>query len=158
MDKISSSFVMEIVIVLDRIRSMYNVGSFFRTCDGAGVKNIIITGYTATPPRKEISKTALHADEVVPWEYVKDPVDAVQALKRQGYDIIAIEKNASSEDIRTFNPSPDAKLCLIFGNEVEGVTEELLQEADRTIHLPMLGVKESLNVAVSAGAVLYRLL
>lgn len=139
---------------------MYNVGSFFRTCDGAGVKKLVLTGYTATPPRKEISKTALHAEEHVPWEHCNLLEDAVVALQAEGYAIIAVEKNATSLDIRDWLPTlaADVKIACIFGNEVDGVSAEVLKHCDAVVHLPMLGHKESLNVAVSGGAFLYTLL
>ena len=135
---------------------MYNVGSTFRTCDGAGVAKLILTGYTATPPRKEISKTALHADEVVPWEHFDDPLVAIHDLKSQGFRIVAIEKNVESIPLKEFSYTQDDKICFIFGNEVEGVSSKVLAEADVVCHLPMLGLKESLNVAVCVGAVLYQ--
>lgn len=145
-------------VLLDNIRSMYNVGSFFRTCDGAGVQKLILTGYTATPPRKEISKTALHADEHVAWEHYPTVEEAVNALQQEGFTIIAIEKNEESKDFRRVDLSQYEKKCFIFGNEVEGVKKEILQISNEIIHLPMLGMKESLNVAVSGGAILYHFL
>lgn len=146
---------MVITVLLDKIRSMYNVGSAFRTCDGAGVSKLILTGYTATPPRKEISKTALHADEVVAWEHFEDPLDAIAQLKADGFRIVAIEKNAHSIPLKSLEYTEESKVCFVFGNEVEGVSEGVLAEADMICHLPMLGIKESLNVAVCVGAVLY---
>lgn len=145
-------------MLLEKIRSMYNVGSFFRTCDGAGVSKLILTGYTACPPRKEISKTALQADELVPWEHVENAFEAVVALKKQGYFIVAVEKNTQSQDFRHVNLQEKEQVCFIFGNEVEGVSSEILEISDEIIHLPMLGGKESLNVAVSGGAILYHYL
>lgn len=145
-------------VLLDNIRSMYNVGSFFRTCDGAGVQKLILTGYTATPPRKEISKTALHADEHVAWEHYTSVEEAIQVLREEGFAIIAIEKNEQSQDFRTVDLSKYEKKCFIFGNEVEGVKQEILAISNEIVHLPMLGIKESLNVAVSGGAILYHFL
>lgn len=136
---------------------MYNVGSFFRTCDGAGVSKLILTGYTATPPRKEISKTALHADEHLPWEYYEDALEAVTLLKKEGFLIVSVEKNANSRDFREIHLEGE-KVCFIFGNEVDGVSEDILALSDHIVHLPMLGMKESLNVAVSGGAILYHYL
>ncbi len=143
------------VLLLDRIRSMHNVGSIFRTCDGAGVSKLVITGYTATPPRKEISKTALDADQVVPWEYISDPLEAISRLRDEGYTIVAVEKNASSKDMREVSFLEKENVCFILGNEVDGVSDMILDVVDHTIHLPMLGLKESLNVSVCAGALLY---
>lgn len=149
---------MEIVVVLEKIRSMYNVGSFFRTCDGVGASRLILTGYTAIPPRKEISKTALHAEEHVPWEHYETGGDAVRSLKEAGYFVIAVEKSAESVDLRDFVAAPlPQKVACIFGNEVDGVSEDVLALADAVVHLPMLGHKESLNVAVAGGAFLYGL-
>ena len=150
---------MEIVVVLDQLRSMYNVGSFFRTCDGAGVRELILTGYTATPPRKEISKTALSAEEHVPWRHVETAALAATQLQEAGYVIVAVEKNAESVDIREIGAriAPEAKIACVFGNEKEGVSPEVLALADVVVHLPMWGHKESLNVAVSGGAFLYAL-
>lgn len=150
---------MEIVVVLDQLRSMYNVGSFFRTSDGVGAKKLVLTGYTATPPRKEISKTALQAEEHVVWEHYDDVMDAVTALRKEGYLIVAAEKTDDSLDIRDFLPQlpEDARVACVFGNEKEGVHEAVLAVADYVVHLPMLGHKGSLNVAVSGGAFLYAL-
>lgn len=145
-------------VLLDKIRSMYNVGSFFRTSDGAGISKLILTGYTATPPRKEISKTALHADEHIPWEHFENVMDAVLALKQEGFTIVSIEKNDNSTDFREIELGHLEKVCFVFGNEVEGVAKEVLDQSDYIIHLPMLGIKESLNVAVSGGAILYHYL
>ncbi|PIV90460.1 TrmH family RNA methyltransferase [Candidatus Gracilibacteria bacterium CG17_big_fil_post_rev_8_21_14_2_50_48_13] len=150
---------MEIVVVLDQLRSMYNVGSFFRTCDGAGVRELILTGYTATPPRKEISKTALSAEEHVPWRHFETIVEAMHHLRAEGYLLVAVEKNDASMDLRTFLPTltKESRVACIFGNEKEGVHAEALALADAVVHLPMLGHKDSLNVAVSGGAFLYAL-
>ena len=151
---------MEIVVVLDQIRSMYNVGSFFRTCDGAGVQKLVLTGYTATPPRKEISKTALQAEEHVPWVHYPTVLEAVHALRAEGYQIVAVEKTEESVDIRAFTRhslTPHSRLACIFGTETDGVHADALALADCVVHLPMLGHKGSLNVAVSGGAFLYAL-
>ncbi|MFN7160124.1 MAG: TrmH family RNA methyltransferase [Candidatus Gracilibacteria bacterium] len=145
-------------VLLDKIRSMYNVGSFFRTCDGAGISKLILTGYTATPPRKEISKTALHADEHIPWQHYENAMDAVLELKKEGFIIVSVEKNNISKDFRETDLHTYEKICFIFGNEVEGVASGILEISDHIIHLPMLGIKESLNVAVSGGAILYHYL
>lgn len=146
-------------MVLDQLRSMYNVGSFFRTCDGAGVGELILTGYTATPPRKEISKTALSAEEHVSWRHVETAALAARELREAGFLIVAVEKTKDSMDIREFLPSlpKEAKVACVFGHEKEGVSPEVLALADAVVHLPMWGHKESLNVAVSGGAFLYAL-
>lgn len=146
---------MKTFVLLDRIRSMYNVGSFFRTCDGVGVVKLYLTGYTAYPPRPQISKTALGAEEVVPWEYCEDVMKIIEKLKNEGVIIVSVEKNEKSKDFSTVNFKEDDTVCFIFGNEVEGVSEEIQEISDFIIHLPMRGEKASLNVAVSGGAVLY---
>lgn len=146
---------MRVRVMLDRIRSMYNVGSFFRTCDGAGVAALYLTGYTAHPPRKEISKTALGAEETVPWEHGSDPLPLITRLKSEGVQIIAVEKTDTSVDFREVQLAPDQDVCFVFGNEKDGVSQEILEHADLVMHLPMLGHKGSLNVAVAGGAVLY---
>ena len=143
----------EIYVLVHHIRSLYNVGSLFRTCDGVGIKKLYLTGITGQPPRKEITKTALGADESVPWEYHWEPSFFLKQLKEQQIPIIAVERHDTSQPFFEVQyPSP---LCLIFGNEVTGVEPELLSFADQVVHVPMYGIKESLNVAVCAGVVLY---
>lgn len=146
---------MKTIVLLDRIRSMYNVGSFFRTCDGAGVAKLYLTGYTAFPPRSQITKTALGAEETVPWEYDEDVMKVIEKLKNDGVIIVSVEKNERSVDFSTVHFKEDDTVCFIFGNEVEGVSEEIQEVSDFIIHLPMRGEKASLNVAVSGGAILY---
>lgn len=145
-----------VVVALDRVRSAYNVGSFFRTCDGAGVDKLYLCGYTAFPPHKGISKTALGAAERVPWEHCLSAVEAIQDLRKRGYQIAAVE--TAEPSVELFEWRPRFPVCLIFGNEVDGVSPEILEEADVRVRIPMLGVKDSLNVAVSGGAVLYEVL
>ncbi len=144
---------MPVALMLDRIRSIHNVGAFFRTGDGAGIEKIFITGWTAFPPRPEITKVALGAEEAVPWERYKDPVEAVQAAKEQGYQLIAVEQTDCSTDLFTTElPFP---CCLVFGNEVDGVQDAIVEWCDLAVEVPMHGTKESLNVSVCAGAVLF---
>ncbi len=142
-------------VLLHNIRSMHNVGSVFRTSDGAGVSKIYLTGYTPCPPRKEIYKTALGAEEVIPWEYHPDPLPLLKRLKKEGIEVVALEKNQNSKNIQDFHSNHS--VCMILGNEIEGVNEELLQLSDVVLHIPMHGKKESLNVSVAFGVGIYSL-
>ena len=144
-----------ICLLAHNVRSLWNVGSFFRTGDAFSVEKIYLTGYTGTPPRKEITKTALGAEEFVPWERADDPVTVVDQLKRGGWSIVALELTHRAVDLQTF--TPPEKLCLIVGHELSGVPQEILERADSVIRIPMLGKKESLNVAVAAGIALHHL-
>jgi tRNA G18 (ribose-2'-O)-methylase SpoU len=141
--------------LLENIRSLHNVGSIFRSSDGAGVGKIYLTGYTGIPPRNEISKTALGAELEVPWEQVVDPLEAIRKLKKDGVRIIALETGKESRDIFKFQPQ--WPMCLLVGNEVEGISQELLSEADEIVHIPMMGVKESLNVSCAYSVAVYEL-
>lgn len=134
---------------------MHNVGSIFRTSDGAGIDHLYLCGYTPYPPRKEISKTALNADESVNWSYHLDAVELIQKLKKDGVEIVALELTEDSIDYREFKPTKDT--CLILGHETDGVENELLSLADKVIKLPMRGKKESLNVSVAYGIAAYEL-
>lgn len=152
----------EIVIVLDRIRSAHNVGSIFRTCDGAGVSTIYLVDYTPLPidrfgrVQPEITKTSLGASEAVAWKRVAagEERSLIGQLKTDGYQLVAVEQTGTSVDFRQF--TPHQKVAFVFGNEVEGVSQEFLTSADATIELPMAGSKESLNVSVTVGATLFR--
>jgi tRNA G18 (ribose-2'-O)-methylase SpoU len=139
--------------IAENIRSLYNVGSLFRTCDGAGVDRLYLCGYTGYPPRKEISKTALGSEKSVPWERHVDTLALARSLKEKGVALVCLEHTERSRPFREVEcPFP---LALVLGNEVEGVTPALRQEADIHVHIPMYGTKESLNVTVAAGIVLY---
>jgi len=144
-----------VFVLAHNIRSLHNVGSIFRTSDGAGVKKIYLTGYSGVPPRKEITKTALGADESVAWEFHKDPIGVVEGLKKKGIQIVALEKNKKSTDFQEFKA--DYPVCMIIGNEIDGVEENLLQLSDAVVHIPMHGKKESLNVSVAFGIGIYAL-
>ncbi len=144
-----------ISLLAHNVRSLWNVGSFFRTCDAFAVEKIYLTGYTGQPPRKEITKTALGAEETVPWEHAADPVPIVQKLKDEGWSILPLELTESAVDLTSFDP-PD-KLCLVVGHELSGVPQEILTLADSVLKIPMMGKKESLNVAVAAGIALHYL-
>lgn len=143
-----------IILVLDNIRSSYNVGSLFRTCDAANIKKIILSGYTPHPPKDEIHKTALGAVETVKWEYVKELKEKIISLKMEGYKIAAVEitNNSISYDKLTKEHFP---LVLIMGNEISGIDDEIIELCDFSIEIPMYGVKHSLNVSIAAGIVIY---
>ncbi len=140
-------------IILENIRSLNNVGAIIRTADGAGFDRVICVGYTPTPPRKEISKTALGAENFVPWEYYETIQDAIQTYKDMGCKVVVMEKNEMSTDFFSLDSFDD--IVLIMGNELEWVSREAQKMADHICHLPMLGKKESLNVAVAAGIGMY---
>lgn len=143
-------------VLLDNVRSMYNVGSFFRTADGVAVECLYLSGITGRPPKKEITKTALGADETVTWTSVSDPAATLRHLHGLGYEIAAIETSTHAVDL--FDWEPRFPVCLVFGHEVDGVQPGLLAACDTHVRLPMLGRKHSLNVATAGGVVLYELL
>jgi tRNA G18 (ribose-2'-O)-methylase SpoU len=143
-------------VLLDNVRSMYNTGAFFRTADGAGLERLYLSGITARPPKNAITKTALGAEETVPWVDCRNPLGAIQDLRTQGYEIAAIETAVTAVDL--FDWQPRWPVLLLFGHEVDGVQPELLAQCDTYVRIPMLGQKHSLNVASSAAIVLYELL
>jgi 23S rRNA (guanosine2251-2'-O)-methyltransferase len=143
-------------ILLDNVRSMYNVGAFFRTADGAGVERLLLSGITGRPPRNAIRKTALGADERVSWQGIDHAVSAVQDLRSDGYEIAAIETSNRALDI--FDWQPRFPVCVLFGHEVEGLSAGLLDLCDTHVRIPMLGLKHSLNVASAGAVVIYELL
>ncbi|PIP64987.1 RNA methyltransferase [Candidatus Peregrinibacteria bacterium CG10_big_fil_rev_8_21_14_0_10_49_16] len=134
------------------IRSLWNVGSIFRSCDAFAVEKFYLTGYTGHPPRKEITKTALGAEEFVPWEQYKDPLPVIQKLKEEGWHVVALELHPSAIPLSTFQ-APD-NILLIIGHELDGIPESILTLCDSIIEIPMMGQKESLNVAVATGIAL----
>lgn len=144
-----------LVLVLDEVRSMHNVGSIFRTSDGFAVEAIYLCGITGRPPHREIEKTALGATQSVDWNYFTKTLDAVAALRNQGYQIIAVEQASESISLHEFKPDRNQKYALIFGNEVNGVSDEVMAEVDTCIEIPQFGTKHSFNVVVSAGIVLW---
>jgi 23S rRNA (guanosine2251-2'-O)-methyltransferase len=148
---------MPLVVVLDHVRSSNNVGSIFRTSDAMLVRKICLCGITAIPPDKEIHKTALGAENTIDWEYFKTTEEALEGLKIAGYTIIAIEQVEGSIPLRDYFPLPGEKLALIFGNEVKGVQQQVVNLCDKTIEIPQFGTKHSFNIAVSAGIVLWEL-
>ena len=144
-----------VVVVLDNVRSMHNIGSIFRTSDGFAVDEIMLCGITAQPPHREIEKTALGATQSVNWSYYAEVTDAVNKLKADGYRIIAIEQAENSQMLNNFTPASHEKYALVFGNEVNGVSEEVMAIADDCIEIPQFGTKHSFNIVVSAGIVLW---
>ncbi|MGE5356225.1 MAG: RNA methyltransferase [Deltaproteobacteria bacterium] len=143
------------VIILDNIRSAMNVGSFFRTADGLGIEKIYICGISACPPHKEISKTAIGADKSVVWEYKNDIINCVKELKNSGYLVVGIEQTDSSIFLNDFSPGKDKKYAFVFGNEVDGISDDILPIIDSAIEIPQFGTKHSFNVAVAGGIVLW---
>jgi 23S rRNA (guanosine2251-2'-O)-methyltransferase len=144
-----------ITVVMDNVRSMHNVGSIFRTADGFAVAHICLCGITGQPPHREIEKTALGATQSVNWTYHADTIEAVKELREAGYQIVAIEQAENSTMLNTFTPNPDTKYALIFGNEVNGVGDDVMAVADTCIEIPQFGTKHSFNIVVSAGIVLW---
>ncbi|AMR32171.1 RNA methyltransferase [Mucilaginibacter sp. PAMC 26640] len=144
-----------VVVVLDNVRSMHNIGSIFRTSDGFAADAVYLCGITAQPPHREIEKTALGATQSVNWEYFASTLDAIAKLRDNGYKIIAIEQAENSTMLNEFTPSPDEKYALIFGNEVNGVSDEAMELIDTCIEIPQFGTKHSFNIVVSAGIVLW---
>jgi 23S rRNA (guanosine2251-2'-O)-methyltransferase len=137
------------------VRSLWNVGSFFRTCDAFTVEKIYLCGYTGVPPRKEITKTAIGAEEFVPWEQYVDPLQIATQLKADGWQLVSLEITPEAVELMDFEPSD--KVLLMVGHELTGVPDSLLSLSDATVKIPMLGTKESLNVAVAAGVALFHL-
>lgn len=144
-----------LVLVLDNVRSMMNIGSVFRTADAFLIESILLCGITATPPHREIQKTALGATESVNWLYFGKTVEAVQYLHERGYRVLALEQADASMDLKSFVPQKNQAYALVFGNEVKGVDEEVLKICDGCIEIPQFGTKHSLNVAVTAGIVIW---
>ena len=145
-----------VAVLLDNVRSMYNVGAFFRAADGVDLEKLCLCGITAHPPKKAISKTALGAEETVRWEHDWDAVHMAEGLRRNGFELAAIETSPHAVDL--FEWEPRFPVCVLFGNEVDGLRPELLEMAGAHVRIPMLGQKNSLNVATAGGIVLYELL
>jgi len=146
-----------ITVVLDNIRSCNNIGSVFRTSDALLIEKVILCGITATPPNTEIHKTALDAEKSVPWEYFEETEVAVSKLKENGYRVFAVEQVVDSVMLPDFNPDKGGKLALVFGNEVKGVQQSVVNICDGAIEIPQYGIKHSFNISVSAGIVLWDL-
>lgn len=144
-----------LIIVLDNIRSMMNVGSVFRTADAFRIEKILLCGITACPPNKEIHKTALGATESVDWQYFEETVDAVKALRDDNYQVFALEQTTKSQSLKEFQPKKDKKYALVFGNEVKGVQETVLHHCHGSIEIPQFGTKHSFNISVTAGITIW---
>ena len=144
-----------IIIILDNIRSAHNVGSIFRTCDAFLINEIILCGITATPPNNEIRKTALGSTESVDWRYFDNIEEAVLSLKKEGFQIISIEQADKSLKLEKFRPKKNEKYAFIFGNEIKGIDQKIIDISDNIIEIPQFGTKHSLNVSVSAGIVIW---
>jgi tRNA G18 (ribose-2'-O)-methylase SpoU len=147
---------MDVSVVLDNVRSLYNVGSFFRTADATGVERLYLSGLTAAPPHRGLAKTALGAEETVPWERCEDPVGLIANLHARGVEVAAIETSPLAIDL--FDWQPRFPVCVVFGHEVDGVRPALLERCETHVRIPMLGRKRSLNVATAGGVVLYELM
>ena len=145
-----------IYALLDNVRSLYNVGSIFRTSDGVRLKKLFLTGITGYPPRREIDKTALGAVDTVPWEYESDPLPVIKKLKQQGVKIVVLEHTSLSKPFHAVNYEFPA--CLIVGNDVFGVRDDILDQADLSVEIPMFGSKQSLNVTIAYGIAIYEIL
>lgn len=145
------------VVILDNIRSQQNVGSIFRTADAYRVGKLVLCGITAQPPHREIHRTALGATESVEWEYIEDPCNAISRLKTQGYRVMGIEQTKESIPLTRFQVPPGQALAVVFGNEVNGISDEVLPLLDGALELPQYGTKHSLNVSVCAGIVIWAL-
>ncbi|MCD8421367.1 RNA methyltransferase [Tenacibaculum finnmarkense genomovar ulcerans] len=146
-----------IIVILDNIRSLNNVGSVFRTSDAFLIEKIYLCGITATPPNKEIHKTALGATESVAWEHVENTIDLVEKLKKDNIKILAIEQAENSTMLNDFAPEPNQKYAVVMGNEVKGVQQEVVSASDFCIEIPQLGTKHSLNISVTTGIVIWDL-
>ena len=146
-----------IIVVLDDVRSLHNIGSVFRTSDAFLIEKIYLCGITATPPNKEIHKTALGATETVAWEYVKNVIEIVQQLKSEKIKVYSVEQTENAIMLDHFQPETNTTYALLFGNEVKGVSQEAIDASDGVLEIPQLGSKHSLNISVSAGIVIWDL-
>ena len=145
-----------ISFLLENIRSAHNVGSIFRTADGMGASKVFLSGYTCTPPQKDLSKTALGAELAVNWEHNDNPIQIAREIKKQGIQLVLLEHTQTSKSL--YNVNWKFPICIVLGNEVEGVSEELISLCDKHVEIPMRGIKQSLNVATAAGIIGYEVL
>jgi tRNA G18 (ribose-2'-O)-methylase SpoU len=156
-EEFKQSNKLPVAVVLNNVRSMHNVGSVFRTCDAFLIERVILCGYTPQPPHRDINKTALGATETVAWHYAPDAVEAVKALKQEGYVVASVEQAHQSTLLHQYAWPADTKLAVVFGNEVEGVQDGVVAISDLCLEIPQLGMKHSLNISVAAGIVLWHL-
>lgn len=147
-----------VCIILDNIRSQNNVGSVFRTSDAFRIEKIYLCGITSTPENREVHKTALGAEDAVEWEYVKDTIEVVERLKNKGYQIFSVEQAENTTSLENFNICSAHKYALIFGNEVKGVQQAVIDASDGCIEIPQFGTKHSFNISVTAGIVLWQII
>ncbi|WP_230981409.1 RNA methyltransferase [Echinicola salinicaeni] len=154
-DEYKASDKIPLVIVLDNIRSLNNVGSAFRTSDAFRIEKIYLCGITGTPPHRDIQKTALGATDSVEWEHTSSTMEAIDLLKANGYQICSLEQVDKSTMLQDFQPTKDGKYALVFGNEVFGVEEEVIQASDHVLEIPQFGTKHSLNISVSMGITIW---
>ena len=153
LDEVEAIPRLPISILVENVRSVHNVGSIFRSADGVGANKIYLAGYTACPPREDLSKTALGSEKAVPWEHFDNPIDAAKSILKQGISLVLLEQTVKSKSIYDINWS--FPICFIVGNEVTGVSEELSKLATVHAEIPMRGVKQSLNVSVATGVAGY---
>lgn len=145
-----------LIVILDDVRSMYNIGSVFRTADSFRVEAVYLCGICQTPPSTEIHKTALGAEESVSWRYFKTALEAVEELKNIGYTVFSVEQVEHSTKLQTFVPQRNQKYAVVLGNEVKGVHQEVVDASDSCLEIPQLGTKHSMNVSVTAGIIIYK--
>ena len=146
-----------LIVILDNIRSLNNIGSVFRTSDAFLIEKIYLCGITAKPPHKDIHKTALGSTDTVVWEYVKDTLEVVKSLQAQNVKVISIEQAENATMLNDFTPQPKTTYAIVFGNEVKGVQQEVVNKSDMVIEIPQYGTKHSLNISVSCGVVIWDL-
>ncbi len=152
-DEFKGAEKIPVCILLDNVRSLHNVGSAFRTADAFRIEKIYLTGITGTPPHREIEKTALGATASIEWEYVESSAKATEDLKTKGYKVVIIEQTSESVPLQNVKATANEKYCLVFGNEVNGVSEEVIQLGDLAVEIPQTGTKHSLNISVCLGIV-----
>jgi len=156
-DEFKNTDKIPVCILLDNVRSLHNVGSAFRTADAFLIEKIFLTGITGKPPHREIEKTALGATESVDWAYYERPEECVDELKQNGYGIVAVEQTTESIPLQKFVVKENGKICLVFGNEINGVSEEVIARTDIAIEIPQHGTKHSLNISVCLGIVIWEI-
>jgi tRNA G18 (ribose-2'-O)-methylase SpoU len=154
-DEFKTAKKIPVCIFLDNVRSLHNVGSAFRTGDAFSVEKLVLAGITGTPPHREIEKTALGATSSVPWTYHENAGQAVAEMKADGWRIVVVEQTNESVGLQKFSSSPGEKLCLVFGNEINGVSDDVIEHADVAIEIPQSGTKHSLNISVCVGIVVW---
>lgn len=157
-DEFKKSKKNPLVVILDNVRSMYNVGSVFRTADAFRIEAIYLCGITSCPPHPEIHKTALGAEDAVDWYYHKEALETVKMLQQQGYEVLAIEQVEGSTMLQDFVAETDKKYAVVFGNEVKGVNQEVVDCCDGCLEIPQFGTKHSLNVSTTAGIVMWEMM